>query len=158
MRRGRYLLLSGVVTAIFDGLFATAQAEFFYDSSFKRLWQGVASVPLGREAFEGGTRTVLIGLGLHVLVAFTWSAVFIFLVLRSESMRRVLDTPGGALRVAAVYGPCIWMVMSLVVIPVLARRPPNITTRWWIQLAGHIFFVGLPIVLCSRGAARRQIA
>jgi hypothetical protein len=74
------------------------------------------------------------------------------------TVRRVLDTAGGPLKVAAIYGPCIWMVMSLVVIPLLVRRPRNITTRWWIQLAGHILFVGLPIVLCTRGAARRQIA
>jgi len=49
-------------------------------------------------------------------------------------------------KVAALYGPFIWMVMSLVVIPLLLHRPPTITIRWWIQLIGHIPFVGVPIV------------
>lgn len=28
----------------------------------------------------------------------------------------------------------------------LFHRPPMITVRWWVQLIGHIPFVGLPIV------------
>ena len=36
--------------------------------------------------------------------------------------------------------------MSLVVIPLLVRRPPTIGFRWWVQLVGHFPFVGLPIV------------
>jgi hypothetical protein len=43
----------------------------------------------------------------------------------------------------------MWMTMSLVVIPLLAQRPP-ITYRWWIQFFGHIPFVALPIVACTR--------
>jgi len=35
---------------------------------------------------------------------------------------------------------------SLAVIPFLVHRPPAISIRWWIQLIGHIPFVGLPIV------------
>jgi len=61
-------------------------------------------------------------------------------------LRRVLASPHGVLKVAAVYGPCIWLVMSLMVIPLLAHRPPAFTNRWWVQLVGHFPFVGLPIV------------
>jgi uncharacterized membrane protein YagU involved in acid resistance len=61
-------------------------------------------------------------------------------------VRRVLDTPYGVAKVAAVYGPFIWLMMSLVVIPLLTHRPPTITYRWWVQLIGHFPFVGLPIV------------
>ena len=55
-------------------------------------------------------------------------------------------THGGVVGIAALYGPFIWLVMSLIVIPMLLHRPPKITGRWWIQLLGHIPFVGLPIV------------
>jgi uncharacterized membrane protein YagU involved in acid resistance len=48
--------------------------------------------------------------------------------------------------IAALYGPFVWLVMSMLVIPLLLHRPPAITSRWWIQLIGHIPFVGLPIV------------
>jgi hypothetical protein len=58
----------------------------------------------------------------------------------------VLATWRGALAVAAVYGPLIWIVMSALVIPLQTGRPLTLTYRWWIQLAGHVVFVGLPIV------------
>ena len=45
-----------------------------------------------------------------------------------------------------MYGPCVWLVMSLVLIPLLRHLPPALTVRWWIQLVGHVPFVGVPIV------------
>jgi len=57
--------------------------------------------------------------------------------------------------VAALYGPVIWLVMSLVVIPLLSRRPPAFNFRWWVQLVGHIPFVAVPIVaVISRPAGK----
>jgi len=58
----------------------------------------------------------------------------------------VIGTRFGVLKVASVYGQCIWLFMSLVVIPTLLHSPSNITIRWWIQLIGHIPFVAMPIV------------
>lgn len=101
---------------------------------------------LGPDAYQGGTRTALLGVLMHFGVAFAWSAIFLLLVWRSERLRNILHSRFGILKVASVYGPLIWMVMSLAVIPALVHRPPTISARWWIQLLGHIFFVGLPIV------------
>jgi hypothetical protein len=143
---------AGLLLAIVDGLFSSILSVAFYHSTVARLFQGVAAALLGPAALTGGTRTALIGVLMHVCVAFTWSAVFVFLVLRSARVRRVLAGRGGVYKVAAVYGPCVWLVMSIVVIPVLFRRPPAITYRWWIQLVGHFPFVGLPIV--AMGAPR----
>lgn len=139
------LLLSGLLTGLTDGCFACVQSVFFYDSTVTRLWQGVASVLLGKEALEGGTRTALIGVLMHFGVAFAWSAVFLLLAQRSAWIRRVLGSRFGALKIASWYGPLVWSVMSLVVIPVLAHRPPSVSLRWLYQLIGHIPFVGLPI-------------
>ena len=63
----------------------------------------------------------------------------------------IADNRYGALKVAAVFGPCVWIVMSLAVIPLLVHRPPSFTNRWFIQLIGHFPFVGLPIVWSIRG-------
>lgn len=143
---------AGLLTGVVDGLFASVQSVFFNDSTVTRLFQGVASTLLGREAYEGGASTALIGVLMHFGVAFGWSAVFLLLVERSAWLRRVLQSPYGVVKVAAVYGPLIWMVMSLVVIPLLVQRPPSVSPRWWIQLVGHFPFVGLPIVaMIGRG-------
>ena len=148
------LVRAGLLTGIVDGLFSSVLSAFFYGSTVSRLWQGVASVLLGSDALNGGRRMALIGLLMHFGVAFAWSAVFLFLLLRWEWIRGLLASRHGVLKVAALYGPFIWMVMSLVVIPALTRRPPRITLRWWIQWFGHIPFVGIPIVASSAGAPR----
>jgi hypothetical protein len=66
--------------------------------------------------------------------------------MRWARVREVLASPWGVLKVAAVYGPLIWMVMSLLVIPAFTGRSPNLSARWWIQLLGHIPFVAVPML------------
>jgi len=145
------LLRAGGLTAIVDGLFSSVLVIAAYGSTFTRLWQGVASVLLGPPAFEGGARTTAIGLLMHVGVAFTWSAIFLFVLMRASFVRRLVASPLGIVKTAALYGPLIWMVMSLVVIPLLVQRPPNVNARWWVQFFGHIPFVAVPIVWASSG-------
>src|SRR5262249_5941661 len=41
-----------------------------------RILQSVASGVLGRQSFQGGAKTAVLGLGLHFLIAFTAAAVF----------------------------------------------------------------------------------
>ena len=70
------LVRAGAATAVTDGLFSSVLAALFYGSTVSRLFQGVASTLLGASAFDGGTRTALVGVLMHVGVAFGWSAVF----------------------------------------------------------------------------------
>src|SRR3954453_2476486 len=140
------LARAGVVTGVTDALFSSALAAFVYRSGVTRLWQGVASMLLGPAAFDGGARTAAIGLAIHFGVAFAWSAVFLALYVSSSWLREAVASPSGVLAVASVYGPIIWMVMSLVVVPLFTHRPPAINIRWWVQFVGHIPAVALPIV------------
>jgi hypothetical protein len=151
------LVRAGVTTAIIDGLFSSLLSVAAYGSTFSRLWQGVAATLVGSSAFTGGARTTALGVIMHCGVAFGWSAVFVFVIARSAWIRGVLASRFGALRVASVYGPAIWLVMSLLVIPVLLHRPPTISIRWWVQLFAHFPFVGIPIVAsASMGATRSE--
>ena len=140
------IVRAGLLTGVTDGLFSSVLSVAFYHSTVTRLFQGVASTLLGPAAFDGGLRTAALGVLMHFGVALGWSAVFLVLHDRSPWIRRRLGSPYGALKVASLYGPCIWLLMSLAVIPLLLHRPPAITVRWWVQLIGHIPFVGLPIV------------
>src|SRR5882757_4119552 len=146
------LVRAWLVTAVVDALFASALAVFAYRSTVTRLWQGVASILLGPAAFEGGARTTVVGLLLHCGVALGWSAVFLALYLSWPRLRRALASRRGVIAVAALYGPAIWLVMSLA-ISLLVRRSPAFGFRWWVQLVGHIPFVAVPIVaMISRPA------
>jgi hypothetical protein len=140
------LVRAGLLTGVTDGLFSSVLSVAFYHSTVPRLFQGVAGVLLGNGAFDGGNPTAALGVLMHFGVAFGWSAVFLFLVMRSPWIRGLVSSWYGVVTVASLYGPFIWMVMSFAVIPLLLHRPPTINIRWWVQLIGHIPFVGLPIV------------
>ena len=148
-------LRTGAVIALVDFCFASTLTVFGYGRTFASLWQGVASVPFGPAAINGGDTWTLIGIACHICTAFTWAGVFVVMLTRWPALQRAVARPAGVLGVAAVYGPCIWLVMSFIVIQLFTHKPPTITYRWWIQLVGHIFFVGLPIVwTASRPYAR----
>ena len=151
-RAGSAVLATWLVTAAWDFACATALSVFAYHSTFSGLWQGVASVALGPQARQMGARGVAAGLGLHLLVALTWSAVFVLAVVASRALQRVVARPVGAVAVAAVYGPIIWLVMSLAVIPLATGRPPAFGFRWWVQVFAHVPFVTLPLVFTARRA------
>ena len=125
----RTLLRAWLLTATVDFLFASTLSTVFYGSTFAALWQGVASVLIGPRALDGGAATVAIGLGMHVLVAFTWTAVLLLLLHRIGALRALLVSPWGALKVAALYGPLVWLVMSFVVIQSLTGRAPLAAPR-----------------------------
>lgn len=143
-----------LVTAGWDFLCATALTVFAYHGTAAHLWQGVASTILGPTAIDGGAKPIAIGILLHLAVAFTWSAVFVAAARMSPTIRRLIATPTGALGVAIAYGPIIWLVMSLVVIPIATGRPPRFGFRWWVQIFAHIPFVTVPLVFTARRVLR----
>jgi hypothetical protein len=149
---------AGTLTALTDGVFSSCLSVFAYQSTVTRLFQGVAAVPLGSQAFTGGMATAILGVAMHVGVAFAWAAFFQMVVLRSGWVSKVLKSRYGVVNVAAVYGPFVWLVMSLVVIPLFVHRAPALGARWWVQLVGHAPFVGAPIVASSWRDARRANA
>jgi hypothetical protein len=146
---------AGALTGVIDGLFSSVLSVAFYHSTAQRLFQGVASTLLGARAFNGGGRTFALGVLMHFGVAFGWSVVFLLIVRRSRRIHSLLNSQYGVIKVASLYGPFIWMVMSLAVIPILLQRPPAINLRWLVQLIGHIPFVGIPIVASIGGGARK---
>jgi hypothetical protein len=139
-----------LVTAAWDFLCASALGVFAYHATFAHLWQGVASTVLGPTAIDGGAGMIAAGIALHLAVAFTWSALFVAAALMWPALRRAISTPFGALGVAAAYGPIIWLVMSLAIIPLATGHPPRIGFRWWVQIFAHIPFVTIPLVFTAR--------
>ena len=146
------ILVTWVVTAAWDFICATLLSVVAYGSTFSRLWQGVASTAIGPAALTMGARGVAVGLGLHLLVALTWSTIFVVALDRWGSLRRAVARPAGAVAVAVVYGPIIWLVMSLVVIRLATGRPTTFGFRWWVQIVAHVPFVTLPLVFTARRA------
>ena len=152
------LVRAWLATATVDFLFACTLAVVAYHSTVARVWQGVASTVLGPSSFDGGARTIAIGIAMHLGVALLWTSVFFALYHAWPALRRVVSTPAGMVGAAVVYGPLIWTVMSFVVIPLVTKHPlPTINPRWIGQAVGHMFFVALPMVtVIARGGAPRH--
>lgn len=151
----RALLPVWLVTAGWDFVCASALGLFAYHTPPARLWRGVAATALGPRALEAGTSGIAAGIAVHLGVALTWSAVFVAAALAWPTLRRAISTPRGALAVAAAYGPMIWLVMSLVVIPLATGRPPRFGVRWWVQVVAHVPFVTIPLVFTARAVLGR---
>ncbi len=147
------LVRAGLITGVADGLWAMALA-LWNNRPAMRVWQTVASVPFGKAMFDGGVLTQVLGLVMHFGVAFAWSGLFLLFVLRSPWLRGILDSQYGVLKVAVIYGPMVWVMMSVVIIPLILQRPVTITSAWWIQLPGHFLFVGIPIAAFTGSGSR----
>ena len=139
------LVRAWLLTAAVDGVFSSV-LSVLYGSTVTMLWQSVGTTAFGSNAFGGGTALAAAGLLAHLGVALAWTMIFLIAYENWPALRRMTDAPGGMLRVASIYGPLIWVVMSMVVIRAATGRAPAITYRWWIQFFGHAVFVALPIV------------
>lgn len=140
------ILIGGAIGGLGDIVFAIGMAIARGDTAV-HLLQIVASGALGNAAFEGGTRTAAIGLGLHFLLSFGWAALF---VLAARTIPALLRHP---LVSAIGYGLLVLLAMRLVVLPLSAfPYPSGLKPSWplFLDALSHIFLFALPIVLAAR--------
>jgi hypothetical protein len=144
------LIRTWLFVAVSDMLFASALGMFVPPRvTAARVFQGVASVLFGKQALSPDGHWALVGLAMHFGVALFWSSIFLFVLLRSAAVRTAIRDGKGFL-VAALYGPAIWLIMSLLVIPAMVHHWPTIGLKYWVCLLGHIPFVAMPMVLVNR--------
>lgn len=112
-----------------------------------QCFQGVAAGLLGREAYQGGLATGLLGGVLHFLIAFSVVAVFAALARRLPFLLRRPILSG------LVYGIGVFLFMHYVVVPLSAIgwRPDRLSGLLF-GFLGHAFLVGLPASLAVRYA------
>jgi len=106
-----------------------------------RLMQFIASGLLGKSAFQGGLATAALGLVLHFVIAFGLVTVFYF-ASRKLAFLRQHPVPSGI-----AYGLIVFAVMNLIVLPLSAATPRHSLSGDLIQIAIHMFIIGLPTSL-----------
>jgi len=106
-----------------------------------RLMQFIASGLLGKSAFQGGLATAALGLALHFVIAFGLVTVFYF-ASRKLAFLRQRPVPSGI-----AYGLIVFAVMNLIVLPLSAATPRHSLSGDLIQIAIHMFIIGLPTSL-----------
>jgi hypothetical protein len=143
MRALRTIAITGLIVGAMDITAACIQA-ISRGATVTRLLQFVASGLIGPKAFQGGTATAALGLGLHFLIAFSLVAVFY------AASRRIAFLRRQALISGIIYGLIVYAFMNLVVLPLSAAKPRHTLSGDLIQIGIHMFIIGLPTALLVR--------
>ena len=111
----KIIVTSWLIVGTFDILFAIAQTLINGGKPIKML-QFIASGVFGRQAFSGGVAFAVYGLALHYFIAFIWTFLFfkVYPKLNLVAKNKILT--------GVVYGIIIWIVMSMIVLP-LSNTP-----------------------------------
>jgi uncharacterized membrane protein YagU involved in acid resistance len=107
--------------------------------------QSVAGGWLGRATYQGGWPTALLGLASHFGIMLVIAAIYMTLASRRPLLRTQWLLAG------AVWGVLVWLVMTLVVIPLSASTLSAPDTHHVVQgLIVHVLMVGLPMAWIAR--------
>ena len=138
-------------TALMVGLADFVQSYLLFSLARHRpaisVLQGPATGVLGRAAMQGGLRTAALGTVLHFGIALAWSVAFALAYRASPGLRRRTRHGWGLLGIAALTGVVVWLTMDWGVLRFSkAHYYPLTEGYFWLLLAGHVPFVGLPLV------------
>ena len=145
------ILYGGLVVGVLDFF----DANIFFGLRGAKpinIWKFVASGLIGRAAFIGGTKIVLLGIALHFVVAFILATIYYFASLGISALIRQAMIWG------PIYGIVAHLVMTFVVTP-LSAAPPRVSYPIPVMLngvIGHALLVGLPIGYFARRSAKRN--
>ena len=146
-----YILMAGLAGGLVDGVYASV-VGLIRGRTVERVWQGVASGWLGKQAADGGLATAALGLATHFGIAICMAGAFALAASRIGWLTR------RPLAAGAAYGLGLYVVMYRIVLPL---RFPAIFPRWdglqsLADIASHVG-VGLAIALVlSRAAGLAQ--
>lgn len=138
------IIYGGLIVGVLDALDAMGFSGL-HGVSPSRVWQFVASGLLGRAAFNGGMKTVALGLLIHFLVAFILAAIYYGASLYLPVLVR------RAVLCGLLYGAAVYFVMRYIVTPLSAAPPLSFSVASLLNgLVGHALLVGLPVALVAR--------
>ena len=134
------ITIAGLIAGTLDGTAAIVQYVAATGGNPTRVFMYIASGVFGQGAFSGGELMAWWGILFHYFIAFSWAAIYIVAYPSVKFFARNKFLSG------IVYGPVIWLVMNLIVLP-LSNVPPLHPTPFRIFLAIVILMacVGLPI-------------
>jgi uncharacterized membrane protein YagU involved in acid resistance len=111
-----------------------------------RIMQSIASGLLGKEAYEGGAGTAVLGGVLHFFILIVAAALYY------AASRRVTLLTRQPIVCGLLFGIAIWIVMNLVVVP-LSAFPHEVThtlSSALPHIVAHMVLVGLPIAMAIK--------
>jgi hypothetical protein len=149
--RIRTLLAGGLVVGSLDITYAILFWSF-RGVTPTRVFQSVAAGVLGRDSFNGGIKSALLGAALHYFIAFS---IVIVYYIASKWLPLLLEH---AVICGIVYGVGVYIVMNYVVIPLSNAARPKTFNLLWVSCSVivHSFLIGLPAALFARTARQER--
>lgn len=147
LRPAQAIIVGGLAVGTLDILDAIIFWGIRTGASAMRIFQSIAGGFFGRETFEGGVRTAIIGGLTHYFIAFSIVTTY---VLASRKLPLLTRRP---ILCGATYGLGVLAFMNLIVLPLSAVGLPH-----WVlpiainQVLIHIFGVGIVSALFARAA------
>jgi hypothetical protein len=143
------LLAAGLVVAALDFLYVLVRWVWLEHAlTVQELAQSIATGLLGRAAYDGGIRTAVLGLLLHLGVACGWTLVFFVVTARVPAFRAMVATVRGRVLAGLLWGPIVWLLMDFVVLPLSRARPtPPTSPTFYVNLVQHALMIGMPMSL-----------
>lgn len=141
----RVIFWAGLIAGTLDLTGACVVAWLRTGATPVRIFQSVASGLYGPTSFTGGTKTAVLGVVLHFIIATTWAAVY---YLASRRLSFLIDQ---TIIAGVIYGVFVWLFMNFVVLPLSAvtKRPVPLSSRI-IGMLIIVFCIGLPIAFIVR--------
>lgn len=149
------MLKAGVLTGLAGGALDFAAASIIYPLAYQgltvtRIWQSVAEGVMGKPAYDGGTGSALLGVGLHFFIALCAGLVLAFTMSRAEIFRRLWPVSG------ALYGVAMYYFMQKIVLPLSLIGPREADAKSLaIGLGIHIFIFGMGSALVAAALLRK---
>jgi hypothetical protein len=144
------ILYGGLAVGLLDGL-AAVILTLLYGRSPSRMFQGIAKGLIGDASLNGGWATALLGVSLHVLIAFIWATIYYgaSVILPTLIRRPAIWGP--------IYGVVVYFAMQIIVLPLSAIRKPPFSFAAPLQgIIVHIVCVGLPIAFFAWRAVEKN--
>jgi hypothetical protein len=138
------ILVGAVIAALLD----LCDAIVFYGLKGVapiKIPQSIASGLLGRAAYSGGLHAVILGLALHIFIALSWTAIFVF---AARGIRVLSQYP---ILSGVIYGFLVYAFMYSLVLPhsnLYPRAHPTVAVLLN-NVAAMVFLVGVPIALAN---------
>ena len=108
--------------------------------------RAIAAGLMGRQAFQGGVATWILGVFLHYVIAFGAATVYCVTSWKLDFLKEHWLVCG------MFYGIAVFLVMNLVVLPVSGLHASGpYQLRGLIQgIVVHMLIIGVPIAFCAR--------
>ena len=143
----RKVIAGGIVVGSLDITYAILFWSF-RGVTPTRVFQSVAAGILGRESFNGGMNSALLGAACHYFIAFSIVIVYWLAAKALPVLTR------HAVSCGIVYGVLVYIFMNYVVIPLSNAARPKSFNPLWVSLSVivHMFLIGLPAALFAKAA------